>query len=295
MESKRYNDLKEIINKSLDSYIDVIYPEKLYESMRYSVLAGGKRLRPVLTLETASIYGAETEKVLPSACAIEMLHCQSLIHDDLPSMDNDDYRRGKLTNHKVYGEAVAILAGDALLSYAPKLIIDKTPKSVASERVIRVLREFFTAAGTDGIISGQIVDIDSEKKQITKETLDYIYEYKTARLFKLAIKAGAILAGAEEDIINKLNMFAQYYGTAFQIYDDILDVTSTFEKIGKTPGKDIKEQKSTYVSMYGLNKAKEQVLFLCRQAYDILKELDINSEILTGVVSDIVKGIDKCF
>lgn len=294
MKSKRYNELREIINKYLDKYIDVLYPESLYESMRYSILAGGKRLRPVLTIETASIFGCEAEKVIPTACAIEMLHSQSLIHDDLPSMDNDDYRRGKLTNHKVFGESTAILAGDALLSYAPKLIIDETPKSVSSDIILKILREFFIAAGVDGIISGQVVDIDSEKKHINKETLEFIYEYKTARLFKLAIRAGAIIARASEDIIEKLTLFAQYYGHAFQIYDDILDVTSTREELGKTPGKDEKAQKSTYVSMFGLEKAKEQALFLCNQACDILNSIDIKSEILTGVISDISKGISKC-
>ena len=287
----KFNEIRKVVDEHLDKYIDVIYPEKIYQSMKYSLLAGGKRLRPVIAIETALIYGAKIEEILPSACAIEMLHCQSLIHDDLPCMDNDDYRRGKLTNHKVFGEDVATLAGDAFLSYAPKLIIDKTPESVPAETVLKVLNEFFKAAGVDGIISGQIVDLDSEHKKISKETLDFIYEYKTARLFKLAVRAGALTGGADEKAINALTLFAQYYGHAFQIYDDILDVTSTLEELGKTPGKDEKAEKSTYVSMYGMEKAKEQVIFLCGSACDILKKNNIKSDILEGIISDISEGI----
>ncbi len=290
----KFNEYRKIVDEHLDKYIEVIYPESIYESMRYSLLAGGKRLRPVMAIETAHIFGAPTENILPTACAIEMLHCQSLIHDDLPCMDNDDYRRGKLSNHKVFGEAVATLAGDAFLSYAPKLIIDKTPNSVSSDKVLKVLNEFFIAAGVDGIISGQIVDIDSEKKKISPQTLEFIYEYKTAKLFKLALRSGAIIAGSDENSLNALTSFAQYYGHAFQIYDDILDVTSTLQELGKTPGKDADVQKSTYVSMYGINEAKNKALFLCSQACDILNSGNINSDILSGIVSDIVEGLKKC-
>ena len=290
----KFNEYRKIVDEHLDKYIEVIYPESIYESKRYSLLAGGKRLRPVMAIETASIFNTPIENIIPTACAIEMLHCQSLIHDDLPCMDNDDYRRGKLSNHKVFGEAVATLAGDAFLSYAPKLIIDKTPKSVSSDKVLKVLNEFFIAAGVDGIISGQIVDIDSEKKKISPETLEFIYEYKTAKLFKLALRSGAIIAGADENSLKNLTSFAQYYGHAFQIYDDILDVTSTLQELGKTPGKDADVQKSTYVSMYGLGEAKNKALFLCSQACDILKSNNINSDILFGIVSDIVEGLKKC-
>ena len=290
----KFNVFRNMVDDGLDKFIDVIYPESIYESMKYSLLAGGKRLRPVMACEVATILGASIEDILPTACAIEMLHCQSLIHDDLHCMDNDDYRRGKLTNHKVYGEATAVLAGDALLSFAPKLIIDRTPKSVSSEQVLKVLREFFIAAGVDGIISGQIVDLDSEHKKISKETLNFIYEYKTAKLFKLAVRAGAIIADATEQQIEILTKFAEYYGHAFQIYDDILDVTSTLEELGKTPGKDVNVEKSTYVAMYGLDEAKKQALFLCEQACDILVSNNINSDILLGIVSEISKGIKRC-
>ena len=290
----KFNEFRKLVDEGLDKYVDVIYPESIYESMKYSLLAGGKRLRPVIACEVATALGASIDEILPTACAIEMLHCQSLIHDDLPCMDNDDYRRGKLTNHKVYGESTAVLAGDALLSFAPKLIIDKTTKSVSSVQVLNVLREFFIAAGVDGIISGQIVDIDSEHKKISKDTLSFIYEYKTAKLFKLAVRAGAIIANATQNQIELLTKFAEYYGHAFQIYDDILDVTSTLEELGKTPRKDENVEKSTYVSMYGLDEAKKQALFLCEQACGILKSNNIHSDILYGVVSVISKGIERC-
>ena len=291
---QKFKDLIKITDDYLDSNVKVIYPESIYNSMRYSLLAGGKRLRPVMAIETASLFDVPLENILPAACAIEMLHCQSLIHDDLPCMDDDDFRRGKPSNHKVYGEATAVLAGDALLSYAPKFIIDKTPKTVSSDIVLKILNEFFIAAGVDGIISGQIVDLDSEHKKITKETLDYLYEYKTAKLFKLAVRTGGIIGCASEKLTEELTLYAQYFGHAFQIYDDILDVTSTLEKIGKTPGKDAKSEKSTYVSMFGLDNAKNQTLFLCNEAYDILNRNGIDSDILHGFISDIVEGIKEC-
>ncbi len=291
---EKFNKFRKVVDEYLDKYIEVVYPEIIYESMKYSLLAGGKRLRPVIACEVACSLGADIKDILPTACAIEMLHCQSLIHDDLPCMDNDDYRRGKLTNHKVFGESTAVLAGDAFLSFAPKLIIDKTPKNISSEKVINVLREFFIAAGVDGIISGQVVDIDSEHKKISKDTLSFIYEYKTAKLFKLAVRAGAIIAGVSEKQLDDLTKYAEYYGHAFQIYDDILDVTSTLEELGKTPGKDANVEKSTYVAMYGLDEAKKQALFLCERACDILKSNNINSEILCGVLSEISEGIERC-
>lgn len=290
----KFNEIRKIIDEKLNEYINVVYPENIYESMKYSLLAGGKRLRPVMAVETALMLGCDKENIIPAAAAIEMLHCQSLIHDDLPCIDNDDYRRGQPSNHKKFGESTALLAGDALLSYAPKIIIDKTPKTVSAENLLKVLKEFFIAAGVDGIISGQVVDIDSEKKKISKETLSFIYEYKTAKLFKLAVRTGAIIADAGEKQLQDLTDFAGYYGHAFQIYDDILDVTSTLEELGKTPGKDANVEKSTYVSMYGLEEAKKQALFLCNKACDILYSNKYQSEILLGVVSDISEGIKKC-
>ncbi|MDD3236965.1 MAG: polyprenyl synthetase family protein [Candidatus Gastranaerophilales bacterium] len=286
-----FDNLKNIIEKHLDKYIPVDYPNDIFNSMRYSTLAGGKRLRPVITLEVARMISGSFEKAIPTACAIEMLHTQSLIHDDLPCMDNDDYRRGRLTNHKVYGDATATLAGDALLSFAPQLILRKSKDILSAEQILAVLDEFFTAAGVYGIIGGQVVDIESEKKKIDEKTLDYIHEYKTAKLFTLAFKAGAIIAGADKKIIDDMVTFSQLFGHAFQIYDDILDEIATLEELGKTPGKDKTAEKNTYTSMFGLEKAKEQVYTLCNSACDILKKNNYSSPILEGIINDIKERI----
>jgi len=288
---KQYNNYLEIINKGLENSIKVEYPNKIYESMRYSLLLGGKRLRPVMALETARIFDCETEKVLPSALAIEMLHCQSLIHDDLPCMDNDDFRRGKPSNHKAFDEATAVLAGDAFLSYAPKFIMEKTPISVSNTAVLKVLKEFFIAAGVDGIISGQIVDLESEHKKIDEKTLHFLYEYKTAKLFKLAVRTGAIIAGASHEKTEALTKYAEYFGHAFQIYDDILDEISTFEEIGKTPKKDANVEKSNYVSLFGLEQAKVKLTSLVNNACDILEKENLKSPILREIATDLVERV----
>lgn len=280
-----------LIEQKLDEFLPVKYPQEIWESMRYSLLAGGKRLRPMLCLETCKVLSGSYEQAIPTACAIEMLHTQSLIHDDLPCMDNDDYRRGKLTNHKKFSESTAVLAGDALLSFAPQIIIQKTPESVTPQTVLKVLEEFLVSAGAEKLIAGQVVDIDSEGKQIDKQTLTFIHENKTAALFKLSMRTGAILAGAGEKTIDALTLFAEKLGLAFQIMDDILDVTSTLEELGKTPGKDILEEKATYVSLYGLDDAKKEVSSLCCSACDILKENNIESEILTGIVKSIAERV----
>ena len=288
---QQFENYIKLIELKLDEFLPVKYPQEIWESMRYSLLAGGKRLRPILCLETCKVLCGSYEHAIPTACAIEMLHTQSLIHDDLPCMDNDDYRRGKLTNHKKFSESTAVLAGDALLSFAPQIIIQKTPESVAAQTVLKVLEEFLVSAGAEKLIAGQVVDIDSEGKQIDKKTLTFIHENKTGALFKLSIRAGAILGNADEKMIQALTMFAEKLGLAFQIMDDILDVTSTLEELGKTPGKDVLEEKATYVSLYGLDEAKNQVASLCGSACDILKENNIESNILTGIVESISERV----
>lgn len=284
-----FDFLKNIVEKYLEECVEIKYPDEIYKSMKYSLSAGGKRLRPVMALDVCRLFSGSYDKAVPTACAIEMLHTQSLIHDDLPCMDNDDYRRGKLTNHKAFSESTAVLAGDALLSFAPKLIIEKSVMS--SEVTLRVLKEFFIAAGVDGIISGQIVDIDSENKEISPETLDYIHEYKTSKLFVLAVKAGAIIAGADEKDINNMENFAIKLGHAFQIYDDILDEIASLEEIGKTPGKDAQAHKATYTSLFGLEKAKCEVKRLYDECYDILNSNNYNSIILEGILNDIIERV----
>ena len=227
--------MKELIKKieaKLDEYLPVSYPEEIFESMRYSVLAGGKRLRPIMCLEACRVFGGDIEKAMPTACAFEMLHTQSLIHDDLPCMDNDDYRRGKLTNHKKFSESTAVLAGDALISYGVQLIIEKS--DLPADIIVKILREHAITAGAYGIIAGQVVDIAMEGKPYDAEILKYIHTHKTADLFKGVLKSGAIIAGANKDQLQAMNYFGQNLGIAFQICDDILDEISTFEEMGKT-------------------------------------------------------------
>ncbi len=284
---QKMNEYIKLVEENLDRFIPVEYPEKIWESMRYSVLAGGKRLRPILTLETCRVLSGSYEQAVAAACAIEMLHSQSLIHDDLPCMDNDDYRRGKLTNHKVFGEAIAVLAGDALLSFAPQVILQNTPKTVSETQLLKVLEEFLVSAGASKLIGGQVVDIESEGKQISQETLNYIHANKTGALFKLAMRMGAILAGADEQKLQAVTEFAEKFGLAFQIMDDILDVTSTLEELGKTPGKDAVEGKVTYVSFYGVEESKKQLNSLCEQACGILEKNEINSDILMAITKSI--------
>ena len=292
---KQLDDYKKLIEQKLDEYMPVQYPEKIWESMRYSVLAGGKRLRPILCLEACRIISGSYENAVPTACAIEMLHSQSLIHDDLPCMDNDDYRRGKLTNHKVFGESTAVLAGDALLSFAPQIILQKTKhghEGVKCHTLLKVLEEFVVNAGAEKLIAGQVVDIDSEGKQIDKDTLNYIHANKTGALFKLSLRAGAILGGADEKQLQALTEYAEKLGLAFQIMDDILDVTSTLEELGKTPGKDEAEGKVTYISFYGIEESKKQLASLCSDACDILKKNKIESAVLTEIVNSINERVN---
>ncbi len=275
------DEYKNAVNKKLDEYLKIKYPEEIWESMRYSVLADGKRIRPVMALETCNVLSGSYEKALPVACAIEMLHCQSLIHDDLPCMDNDDYRRGKLTNHKVFGESTAVLAGDALLSFAPQMIIQHT--ECENSIKLKILEEFLVSAGAEKLIAGQVVDIASEGKQIDKETLDFIHKNKTGALFNLSIRAGAMLGGADEKTLAALTEFAEKLGLAFQISDDILDETATLDTLGKTPHKDKAAGKVTYLSFYGMDEAKKRLAFLCESACDILNTNNINSEVLREI------------
>ena len=278
-------EYKQVVNENLDKFLKIQYPEQIWESMRYSVLADGKRIRPVLALEACRVLSGDYKTAIPTACAIEMLHAQSLIHDDLPCMDNDDYRRGKLTNHKVFGESTAVLAGDALLSFAPQVIIQHT--NADAKTVLRVLEEFVINAGALRLIGGQVVDIDSEGKEISKETLDYIHNNKTGALFKLSLRAGAILAGADEAKIDALTQYAEKIGLAFQISDDILDETASYEELGKTPGKDKAAGKVTYLSFYGISEAKKHLDCLCAEACDILKKNEIDSDILCSIAKKI--------
>ncbi|MEM9904175.1 MAG: geranylgeranyl diphosphate synthase CrtE [Cyanobacteria bacterium P01_D01_bin.44] len=258
------------VETALDQSLTVAYPEQIYEAMRYSLLAGGKRLRPILCLASCELVGGKTEIAMPTACALEMVHTMSLIHDDLPSMDNDDYRRGKLTNHKVYGEDVAILAGDALLAYAFEFIARET-QNVPAKQVLEVIRRLGKAFGTTGLVGGQIVDLASEgKSDVSLETLNFIHRHKTAALLEVAVVSGAVLAGADETAVGQLTRYAQHIGLAFQIVDDVLDIISTPEELGKSVGKDIAAQKVTYPSLWGIDESKRQAQQLIQSAKDEL-------------------------
>lgn len=261
-----------LVEENLDQSLPVVYPEKIYESMRYSLLAGGKRLRPILCIATCELLGGTLEMAMPTACALEMIHTMSLIHDDLPSMDNDDYRRGKLTNHKVYGEEIAILAGDGLLAYAFEFVALNT-RDVSPQQLLKVVARLGRAVSAAGLVGGQVVDLESEgNPDVTIETLNFIHAHKTGALLEASVLSGADLANANEAQLTGLKTFAQNIGLAFQIIDDILDITATREELGKTAGKDLTAQKATYPSLWGLEESKAQANALIAEAK---AELDV--------------------
>ena len=246
-----------IIDRALDAYLPPRdnLQSVIYDAMRYSLFAGGKRLRPILMLETAKMCGGAENEVLPFACAMEMIHTYSLIHDDLPAMDNDDLRRGKPTNHIKYGEAVAILAGDALLNKAFEIVSEYGGKNPA--RAMKAVSILAKSSGTEGMIGGQIVDMESEGKEITRDTLEYLHSLKTGAIIRSSCVIGAVVSDADEALVSAADEFARNLGIAFQIRDDILDVTGDEAELGKPIGSDARENKNTYVTLYGLKRAEE--------------------------------------
>jgi len=284
---------KKLINSALEKYLEIRYPNTIWEAMRYTTLLDGKRIRPVLCLESARACSGNIEYVIPTACAIEMIHAQSLIHDDLPCMDNDDLRRGKPTNHKVFGESIAVLAGDGLLSYAPQVIIQNTPKEVDNKILLQVVEELLTVSGPFGLVGGQLVDIESENKEIDLATFNYIHTHKTGKLFSFALRSGALLAKATESQLNTLTEYAKLIGYAFQIADDILDITGTKESLGKTPGKDLLAKKNTHPSIYGLQESINEVDRLCSLAQQIISENNLNTPALIAIAGSIVQKVRK--
>lgn len=247
-------------------FTDSVPQKKLYEAMRYSLLAGGKRIRPVLVLEFCRICGGDWRAALPFAAAIEMVHTYSLIHDDLPSMDNDDYRRGRLTNHKVYGEAQAILAGDALLTAAFDTIAsaEATP-----EAVVAITRILASAAGEKGMVGGQILDIDGEGHVLSEEQVHTIHALKTGALISAACRMGAVAGGGSREQVQAAGLYADAIGLAFQIRDDMLDVLGDAEKLGKATGMDV--NKSTFVTLYGLERCQQWIMEENKKALDALR------------------------
>lgn len=254
------------VDEALDRWLppESAYPPEIHRAVRYSVFAGGKRLRPLLVLCTAEIFGAG-EQALPAACAVEMVHTYSLIHDDLPALDDDDFRRGRPSNHKMYGEAMAILAGDALLTYAFELLAGEAVKYLPAERALALVHELGTAAGTGGMIGGQVVDILSEGSAVSPEVLDYIHRNKTGALITCCIRMGAIAGGADSEELETLTRSAQKLGLAFQIVDDILDITGDEKKLGKKVGSDAAKKKATYPALYGLEQSRRQAESLYRE------------------------------
>ena len=276
------------VEVALEQSLAVVYPETIYESMLYSLMAGGKRLRPILCLATCELVGGTAAQAMPTACALEMVHTMSLIHDDLPAMDNDDYRRGKLTNHKVYGDDVAILAGDALLAYAFEFIADRT-ENVPPKAVLEVIRRLGRAVGAAGLVGGQIVDLASEGKPDTSiETLNFIHRHKTAALLEVSVVSGAVLAEADTETVERLSRYAQNIGLAFQIVDDVLDITSTQEELGKSIGKDVQAQKATYPSIWGLEESKKQANTLVQAAKDELANFGPLKQPLVAIADYII-------
>src|ERR671933_407160 len=271
------------VEAALDRSLPLTYPEKIYEAMRYSLLAGGKRLRPILCLATCELAGGTIEMAMPTAFALEMIHTMSLIHDDLPAMDNDNYRRGKLTNHKVYGENVAILAGDGLLAYAFEHVATQT-QNVPAHRVLQVTARLGRAVGAAGLVGGQVVDLESEGcSDIQEETLNFIHNHKTGALLEASVVCGGILAGVTDAEQERLSRYAQNIGLAFQIVDDILDITATQEQLGKTAGKDLIAKKATYPSLWGLEASKAKAQKLVEAASSELKPFGEKAQALIAI------------
>jgi len=266
---------------------EVKSPEQLKKAMDYSLQAGGKRIRPLYTLAVLEELQVDNEDALTVACAIEMIHTYSLIHDDLPSMDNDDLRRGKPTNHVVFGEALAILAGDALVTLAFGIIARL--RNLSAEQKIKLIDRLSYAAGAEGMVGGQVLDIVSEGKSLTIEGLEEVHTNKTGALLLYSVLAGGIIANAEEKVLNALEKYAHHIGLAFQIQDDILDIEGTSEQLGKTAGKDLLSEKNTYPSILTLSGAKEQLQTQYELAIQALETVNLGNGLLVGLAKYITK------
>ena len=264
------------------------YQKTVLEAMNYSVSAGGKRLRPMLMLETYRMFGGTSKAIEPFMAAIEMIHTYSLIHDDLPAMDNDEYRRGRKTTHVVYGEAMAILAGDALLNYAFETAASAFVLDEGNPAIGKAFMILASKAGVYGMIGGQVVDVESEGKEIDADTLKFIHIHKTSALLESAMLIGAVLAGASEQQQRTVELAARELGLAFQIRDDILDVTGNTDELGKPVGSDEKNHKNTYVALEGLEKAKEDVKRYSESAIDRLKSLPARNEFLYELIEELI-------
>ena len=284
--TKRTEDAERVIKDFLPA--EEGFARTMAQAMNYSMLAGGKRLRPMLIQETYRLFGG-TEKVAePFMAGMEMIHTHSLIHDDLPALDNDDYRRGRLTTHKVYGEAMGVLSGVALLNYAYETMLQAFSLTEDQDRVICALKVMAEKTGIHGMLGGQSVDVENDGKPLEKEMLDYIYRNKTSALIEASMMTGAILAGADEQQVAVVEEAAGNIGLAFQIQDDILDVTSTDEELGKPVHSDEKNNKVTYVTLFGIEEASRQVELLSGKAIKLLKSLNKNNEFLYLLIEKLI-------
>jgi len=283
------------VDKALEALVPpaTTFPPVVFEAMRYSLFAGGKRVRPILAVASAEALGAGTAGLLPIACALELIHTYSLIHDDLPAMDNDDFRRGRPTCHKVYGEATAILAGDGLLNMAFEVLADqKRLKAVPARRMLDIISVIAQASGVFGMVGGQIVDMQSEGKDVDIPTLEYIHTHKTGALIRASVRVGALYAKANEKRLKALTRYGEYAGLAFQIADDILDITGTQEQIGKDAGSDLKKGKKTFPGFYGIEESRRRAREVAERAIASLREFDRKADPLRELAKYIVTRVN---
>jgi geranylgeranyl diphosphate synthase type II len=296
MDIKAYLTKKRsVVDKTLEALVPRAksYPPKVFEAMRYSLFAGGKRVRPILAIASAEALGAKTAGILPVAGTLELIHTYSLIHDDLPVMDNDDFRRGRPTCHKVYGEAMAILAGDGLLNMAFEALSDpRRLKAIPAGRLVAIMREISLASGVFGMVGGQVVDMESEGKDVDFPTLEYIHTHKTGALIRASVRVGALYAKASERRLKALTRYGEMVGLAFQIADDILDIVGTQEEIGKDVGSDLKKGKKTFPSFYGLEESRRRANEVAGHAVAALRDFDRKADPLRELAKYIVTRVN---
>jgi len=286
---------KDIIDKALEKLVppSTAFPPSVHEAIRYSLFAGGKRVRPILAVAAAEALGSKIADLLPIAGSLELVHTYSLIHDDLPAMDNDDFRRGRATCHKVYGEAIAILAGDGLLTMAFETLSDpRRLKAAPAGRLISIIREIATASGVYGMVGGQVVDMESEGRDIDFPTLEYIHMHKTGSLIRASVRVGALYAKASRKQFVALTHYGEKIGLAFQIADDILDITGRREETGKDAGSDLKKGKQTFPSFYGLEESRRRALEVAESAILSLKDFDRKADPLRELAKYIVHRVN---
>ncbi|HUI46397.1 MAG TPA: farnesyl diphosphate synthase [Nitrospirota bacterium] len=285
---------KDIVDKALEKLVppSTAFPPSVHEAIRYSLFAGGKRVRPILAIAAAEALGASTADLLPIAGSLELIHTYSLIHDDLPAMDDDDFRRGRATCHKAYGEATAILAGDGLLNMAFEVLSDsRRLKAVPAQRLVAIIKEISTASGVYGMVGGQVVDIESEGKEVDFPTLEYIHTHKTGALIRASVRTGALYAKAGKKQFAALTRYGEMVGLAFQIADDILDITGSREETGKDEGSDLKKGKQTYPSFYGLDESRRRAVEVSDRAVLALKDFSRKADPLRALANYIVNRV----